>query len=91
MGIYAKKPDDANARVKSTSWDTIMLAFTRKEMASFMAGVKQKKDPTKDDKMFGFGFDESKNIFQTRGCATHQNMNKYLIENRIEEICNSFN
>ena len=72
VGIYAKKPDDANARVKSTSWDTIMLAFTRKEMASFMAGVKQKKDPTKDDKMFGFGFDESKNIFQTRGCATNQ-------------------
>ena len=42
-----------------------MLAFTNKEMAMFMAEVKQKKDPKKDDKMFGFGFDDSKRIYQT--------------------------
>mgnify|MGYP003293720648 CR=1 FL=1 len=42
-----------------------MLAFTNKEMSKFIAEVKQKKDPTKDDKMFGFGFDDSKRIYQT--------------------------
>ena len=68
-----------------------MLAFTNKEMAAFMAEVKQKKDPTKDDKMFGFGFDDDKHISQTRGYATVRDMSHYLIENRIDEIRNSFN
>jgi hypothetical protein len=86
VGIYAKHSKNANASVKSTCWDTIMLAFTKEEMKSFMIGVKQKKDPTKDDKMFGFGFDDSKQIFQTRGYPTHRDMTKYLIEKRIQEI-----
>ena len=40
--------------------------------------------------MFGFGFDDSKNIFQTRGCSIPKVMTDYLIENRIGEIENSF-
>ena len=67
-----------------------MLALTNKEMALFMSKVKQKKDPTKDDKMFGFGFDDSKTIYQTRGYAENRNMSQYLIENRLEEISHSF-
>ena len=90
VGIYPKRPKGANARVNSTRWDTIMLAFTRDEMKIFMAAVKQKKDPTKDDRMFGFGFDDSKKIIQTRGCAIQREMTDYLIENRIEEIEKSF-
>ena len=91
VGIYAKRPDDAsNAKANSTSWGTIMLAFTNKEMQAFIAAVKQKKDPTKDDKMFGFGFDDDKQIFQTRGCPSPRDMSQYLIENRLEQIRNSF-
>lgn len=91
VGIYAKHPDNkAKARAKSTVWDTIMLAFTNKEMALFMSEVKQKKDPTKDDRMFGFGFDSSKAIYQTRGYRENRDMSYYLIENRFEEISNSF-
>ena len=91
VGIYAKRPSEAeSAKAKSTSWDTIMLAFTNKEMAKFMDEVKQKKDPDKDDKMFGFGFDDEKQIFQTRGYPTIRDMTPYLIDNRIEEIRNSF-
>lgn len=91
VGIYAKHPDDkSKGRAKSTVWDTIMLAFTNKEMALFMSEVKQKKDPTKDDRMFGFGFDSSKTIYQTRGYAEIRDMSHYLIENRFEEISNSF-
>ena len=92
VGIYAKRPDDAtNAKAKSTNWATIMLAFTNKEMQAFMAEVKQKKDPTKDDLMFGFGFDDEKQIYQTRGCPSPRDMTQYLIENRLEQIKNSFN
>lgn len=91
VGIYAKRPDDVqNSKANSTSWDTIMLAFTNQEMATFMAEVKQKRDPNKDDKMFGFGFDDEKHIFQTRGFAEHRDMAPFLIENRIEEITQSF-
>ena len=50
-----------------------------------------KKDPSKDDKMFGFGFDDSKQIFQTRGCPKHRDMTNHLIEKRILEIETSLN
>ena len=67
-----------------------MLSFNHSEMVDFMKSVKQKKDPSVDDRMFGFGFDENKNIYQTRGCASPININDKLIENRIQEIMNSF-
>ena len=91
VGIYAKHPkNSSNAKSNDTKWDTIMLAFTNEEMKKFMAEVKQKKDPTKDDKMFGFGFDDAGNISQTRGYPANRDMSQYLIENRIDEIKNSF-
>ena len=90
VGIYAKLPDDVEAKVKSASWDTIMLAFTNEEMSKFMSEVKQNKNPLKDDKMFCFSFDDDKNIYQTRGYVEHRDMSKYLIENRLEQISNSF-
>lgn len=91
VGIYAKRPEDAeNAKANSTSWDTVMLAFTNKEMQKFMTEVKLKTDPTKDDKMFGFGFDDNKMVYQTRGSAEVRDMTPYLIENRIDAIRNSF-
>lgn len=87
VGIYARHPDDAlNAKAKSTKWDNIMLAFTNKEMSLFMSEVKLKTDTSKDDKMFGFGFDGNKAIFQTRGYFETRDMSQYLIENRLEEI-----
>ena len=55
-----------------------------------MAEVKLKRDPTKDDKMFGFGFDSTKAVFQTRGWPEIRDMSHYLIENRIDEITHSF-
>lgn len=67
-----------------------MLAFTNKEMRTFMNEVRQKKDPSKEDKMFGFGFDDNGRIVQTRGYAQQRDMSAYLIENRLDEIRNSF-
>ncbi len=90
VGIFAKRPKDANARAKSTAWDTVMLAFKKNEMKEFMDEVKQKKDPTKPDLMFGFGFDDDKRVFQTRGYRERRDMSRYLISNRLNEIQNSF-
>ena len=91
MGIYAKYPDNVqNARANDIKWDTIMLAFTNKEMLNFMTNVKQKKDPSKDDRMFGFGFNNANEIYQTRGSVKDISRSQYLIENRIKEIMESF-
>ena len=90
VGIYARHSKNINARADSTYWDTIMLAFTNSEIRSFIENVRQKKDSTKYDKMFGFSFDNDKRIDQTRGCAKPRDMSKYLIENRINDINNSF-
>ena len=67
-----------------------MIAFRHDEMEMFMKEVRQKKDPTKEDRMFGFGFDDSRQIFQTRGYQKKRNMTHYLIENRLDEIRQSF-
>lgn len=91
VGIYAKRPADAEtAKAKSTSWDTIMLAFTNKEMKAFMNDVKLKTKPNEPDKMFGFSFDDSKHIIQTRGYFENRVMDQFRIENRLVEIENSF-
>ncbi len=75
--------------INDVSWDPIMLAFKKEEMCDFMKNVKQRKDNAKDDKMFGFWYDEGGNIYQTRGCANNRNMNNYLINNRIADITES--
>lgn len=92
VGIYAKHPSNAQtAKANSTKWDTIMLAFKNNEMAYFMAHkVKQKKNPSQDDKMFGFSFNAANQIFQTRGVSSPTDMSQFLISNRIVEINNSF-
>lgn len=91
VGIYAKYPERIeNAKATDTKWDTIMLAFTNKEMKQFMEEVRLKTNPEKYDKMFGFGFNGKDEIMQTRGFAEDRDMKKYLIENRIDEIRNSF-
>lgn len=90
VGIYAKHSNNVNAKATSTSWDTVMLAFNHDEMVQFLDSVRQKKDTSKHDKMFGFGFDDSKSIYQTRGCAGEKDMSKYLIENRLKDIQVSF-
>ena len=72
--------------IKDVSWDPIMLVFTGDEMRDFMKNVKQRKDPTKDDKMFGFWYDDNGEIYQERGCAVNRKMSQYLIENRIVDI-----
>ena len=78
------------ASVTDVSWDPIILAFNNAEMKTFMANVKQRKNPTKDDKMFGFHYDDNGRVYQVRGCAVNCDVTDYLLENRITEILKSF-
>ena len=78
------------ASITDVSWDPLILAFNKSEMKSFMASVKQRKDPAKDDKMFGFCYDEDGRVYQSRGCASNREVTKYLLENRIADVLSSF-
>lgn len=89
VGIYAKLPTNEDAKTNSIKWDTIMLALKNEEAKKLMANLKQKKDSSKPDKMFGFAFDDEKNIYQTRGCQSEKVMSEFLIENRLKEIAES--
>lgn len=90
VGIYAKLSEKFDSKVKDNQWDTIMIAFKNKEMKQFMDEVRLKTQPDKKDKMFGFGFNGKEEIKQTRGYFEERDMKQYLIENRIDEIRNSF-
>jgi len=82
--VYSKYPKDVNASIKAFEWDTIMLELKNKEMKQFMDEVRLKTDTEREDKMFGFGFNEKSEIVQTRGYIEERDMSQYLIENRIE-------
>ena len=89
-GLRAFHPTNwQNANINSISWGSIMLAFKRDEMISFMDSVRLKSDVNRYDKSFAFAYDEEGNIYQTRGFGKNRNMNGYLLENRIEEIKDS--
>lgn len=57
-------------------------------MKQFMEEVRLKTDNERKDKMFGFN--EKSEIVQTRGYIEERDMSQYFIENKIEEIRNSF-
>lgn len=76
--------------ITDVSWDPLILAFNKREMKNFMASVKQRKDPTKDDKMFDFYYDDKGHVYQNRGCPTPREVTQYLLENRISDILSSF-
>ncbi len=86
--VHPKAWDKAS--ITDVAWDPIILALNNDEMKNFMLNVKQRKNPTKDDKMFGFHYDDNGNVYQVRGCAVNQDVTKYLLENRLTEIINSF-
>lgn len=88
VGIYCINKKILKA--SNTKWGTIILAFKNKEMNKFLNKVRQKKDNSKLDKMFGLRFDDNKNIVLSRGSQKLKDMSKYRIENRIDEIVKNF-
>lgn len=86
--VHPKSWDKAS--ITDVAWDPIILALNNAEMNSFMSNVKQRKNPTKDDKMFGFHYDDKGNVYQVRGCAANQDVTRLLLENRLADILNSF-
>lgn len=86
IGTYAPSPNIDESRISNIQWQNVILAFTFEEMQEFMENVRLKTDPSKYDKMFGFGFNSPNAIFQTRGFAAEREMTYYLLKNRITDI-----
>ena len=81
-------PDLGRTRKKSSSWwSAVILVFLYEEMLEFINNVKTKSG--KPDRMFGFGFDDLKEIVLTRG-GERNNYSNYLLDNRIDMIRNLF-
>ena len=85
VGIYPQDQDHTKSQ-SANWWSTIMLAFTRDEMSQFMQTVRTRNG--KADKFFYFGFDDEREIFQTRGREDRSNppFTNRLLKNRISEL-----
>lgn len=73
-------------RRKGSWWAPVTLVFTRTEMKRFLRHVKTRSGNR--DAMFGFGFDDEKAIYQTRG-DRHRRYTDYtdhLLVSRLAEI-----
>ena len=87
-GIYPS-PENSEMSPRNFKWQHILLALTKDEMKTFLNNVRTKKE-NKVDTKFQLSFDLDRNIFQTRGCSKHTNLNNFLFKNRIKDIKNSF-
>lgn len=86
-GIRAVHKNE-NDQVKTTDfyYEPIILAFKNDEMVNFISNIRQRKNPGKPDKMFGFSFDNNERIFLTRGNAKNIDYSDYLLKKRIKDL-----
>ena len=89
-GLHTAFPQNDNVKIADAQWNSMFLAFSYNEMVEFMESVRCKKDTSKPDKMFGFGFNNAEEVYQTRGYTEVRDMSKFLLKNRITEIENTF-
>jgi hypothetical protein len=71
------------SRAKSSWWSPVILLFTHDEMRAFLASVRTRAGHP--DRMFGFGFDDEKRIFQTRGDSERLNaeLSRHLLRHKV--------
>lgn len=88
FGLYAKTiiKNSESTRMNNTNWfGYVLLLFSEDEMFSFLDNLTLKTREGKD-RMFGFGFDDSKTIYLTRGSKEKEDYSNKLLENRLEKI-----
>jgi hypothetical protein len=75
--------DAAQKRELGTWWAPLILLFTQSEMRRFLSSVRTVAGGR--DKMFGFGFDDPGQVFQTRGDSHRRfrNVSDRLLPNRV--------
>lgn len=89
FGVYpAKKDVSKKDNSYNLEWEKIFLAFKNSKMKKFIEGLRQKKDPDKQEKHFGFKFRVSEKgevqIFHTRGAVEERKIDEHLLANQIK-------
>jgi hypothetical protein len=80
-------PDETrNSRRLGSWWAPVTLLFSHTEMSEFLSTVRTVGG--KRDKMFGFGFNDARQIFQTRGDQFRRRLDysSYLLDRRISDV-----
>lgn len=88
FGLYLNSSiqDPESTRLNYSNWfDYVLLLFTEKEMQLFINSLTLKTSEKKD-RMFGFGFDDTKNIYLTRGLKVKSDFSDKLLKKRAQEI-----
>lgn len=96
VGVYpAKKDASKKDNSYNLEWEKIFLAFKNSEMKEFIEGLRQKKDPDKQEKHFGFKFRVSEKgevqIFHTRGALEERKIDEHLLANQIKILAKGLN
>lgn len=91
VGVYpAKKDVSKKGNSYKLKWEKIFLAFNNSEMKDFIKELRQRKDPDKQEKHFGFKFRVSEagevEILHTRGAVKEKECGKYLLDERIKDL-----
>ena len=88
FGLYVKAPskDSKSTRMNNRNWfDFVLLLFTEDEMIKFLSELTLKNSEDKDSK-FGFGFDDTKQIFLTRGAKEKIDYTDKLFKKRFTDL-----
>jgi len=75
--------DVAQHREFGSWWSPQILVFTQREMRRLLRSIRTARG--KPDRMFGFGFDDPREVFQTRGHKgrKQRDFSRFVIERRI--------
>ena len=78
--------DVAQHRERGSWWSPLILVFTQGEMRRLLRSIRTAKG--KPDSMFGFGFDEADEVFQTRGYRgrKQRDFSRHLLSRRVGSI-----
>jgi hypothetical protein len=82
FGLYPIYDTNGNIKSKKKFWESLILAFTDTEMVELLRQVKTKNE-NKQDRFFGFGFDDTESIVGNRGFPEKPDLTKHLLENKI--------
>lgn len=83
--LYPVYDAKKNIKSKTAFRKTLILCFSEKEMKDYLKKIKTKKEK-KEDRFFWFGFDTSEKVFWTRWLEKQEDVSKFLLENKIDEI-----
>lgn len=87
FGVYTKQLENKKldkSRKASKWYSHILLVFNENEMKKFLTGLVTRRGKPEDK--FGFGFDDLKNVYLTRGAPKVKEISEYLFHKKVNKI-----